>query len=80
MCYSSSDTGFKGNSVEAVGNTVNLLKHDLINFAQSEYHCVVDSVTALVEKFNMKYPGFKREVGEQTVLDVATKLQKWGWN
>jgi putative DNA primase/helicase len=59
-------------------NTFSLLKCDLRNFVRSQYHSVVDSVPAVLKEFNVKYPGFKQELGEQTVFDVANKLNKGG--
>ncbi|RXA21712.1 hypothetical protein EQO05_00180 [Methanosarcina sp. MSH10X1] len=67
-------------SLNSEASIYSRLREILKRFVQSRYHFVVDSVPEMVEKFNTKYPGFKRELGEQTVLDVANKLNERGWN
>lgn len=52
---------------------------DLKNLVVSKYNCSVDSIPDLVDDFNRRYPGYKRILEYQDLLNEAEKLNFWGW-
>jgi P4 family phage/plasmid primase-like protien len=57
-----------------------LLRTDLKNFARSRYNYVVEDIPVFVEKFNAKFPGYRKSLGDDTVMENAERLKTRGWS
>jgi len=55
------------------------LRIDLKNFAKTYCNCIVDNISAFVNEFNQKYPGYLKDLGIETILYNAEKLSERGW-
>ncbi|QCR16562.1 phage/plasmid primase, P4 family [Methanosarcina mazei] len=52
---------------------------DLKKFVSSSPNHSADNIPSLLDEFNRRYPGYKQVLGNQTLLDDAERLSKWGW-
>jgi len=57
-----------------------LLRTDLKNFARSRYNYAVEDIPVFVEKFNAKFPGYRKSLGDDTVMENAERLKTRGWS
>jgi hypothetical protein len=57
-----------------------LLRTDLKNFARSRYNYAVEDIPVFVEKFNAKFPGYRKRLGDDTVMENAERLKTRGWS
>lgn len=52
---------------------------DLKKLMSSSPNHSADNIPSLLDEFNRRYPGYKQVLGNQTLLDEAERLSKWGW-
>jgi putative DNA primase/helicase len=53
------------------------LRADLKRLVSDGHNFSVDNISVLLDDFNKRYPGYKRVLGYQTLLDEAERLCEW---